>query len=179
MILSLAGDTNVFVHQKKKRKAFSPSHSRCRFDRISQLLLFVSGTPLIPTPKTRTIKWRCSPHKIEVFAIQQFCLPMVEFAESLYQRTGFRLNDEALPVPVQYQRQRQYKFDLLLLRDNARASAAKRWTTNPSASSVAQDGTVASMPIPTGHNCLERRTVRIRGSPPAWPWESISSQYGK
>ena len=51
--------------------------------------------------------WRDGPHKMEVFAIQQFTLRIVDFAESLHQRTGFKLDDEApvsatalVPAPV-------------------------------------------------------------------------------
>jgi len=45
--------------------------------------------------------WRSGPHKIEVFTIQQFCLRMVQFAESLRQRTGQCIDVEAeVSAPV-------------------------------------------------------------------------------
>jgi len=42
-------------------------------------------------------KWRFGPLKPEVFVVQQFCLRMVQFAESFRQRTGARI-DELVPV---------------------------------------------------------------------------------
>ena len=69
--------------------------------------------------------WRSGPHKTEVFIIQQFCLRMVEFAESLRQRTGNSIDDEtdvSAPVPVPAAAQKRMDYE-----SSARIVKGPRW----------------------------------------------------